>query len=78
MITTLHASFPDYMFDTARSTKFYCDEAKHSQLLAERCFEVMKGQLSARPGRSDSKLNLANAGVRSPPLGRPRSQERAM
>ncbi|GAB1518054.1 hypothetical protein RhiTH_001112 [Rhizoctonia solani] len=45
MITTLHASFPDYMFDTARSTKFYCDEAKHSQLLAERCFEVMQDQL---------------------------------
>ncbi|CAE6476899.1 unnamed protein product [Rhizoctonia solani] len=44
-ITTLHASFPDFMFDKARSTKFYCDEAKHSQLLAERCFEVMQDQL---------------------------------
>ncbi|KAF8752544.1 WD40 repeat-like protein [Rhizoctonia solani] len=45
MITTLHASFPDFMFDEARSTKFYCDEAKHSQLLAEQCFHVMQGQL---------------------------------
>ncbi|QRW17360.1 peptidase C14 [Rhizoctonia solani] len=45
MITTLHASFPDFIFDEARSTKFYCDEAKHSQLLAERCFEVMQDQL---------------------------------
>ncbi|QRW17446.1 peptidase C14 [Rhizoctonia solani] len=45
MITTLHASFPDFMFDEARSTKFYCDEAKHSQLLAERCFQVMEDQL---------------------------------
>ncbi|CAE6473853.1 unnamed protein product [Rhizoctonia solani] len=44
-ITTLHASFPDFMFDKARSTKFYCDEAKHSQMLAERCFEVMQDQL---------------------------------
>ncbi|KAF8751531.1 WD domain, G-beta repeat [Rhizoctonia solani] len=44
-ITTLHASFPEYMFDKARSAKFHCDEAKHSQLLAERCFEVMQGQL---------------------------------
>ncbi|QRW17346.1 peptidase C14 [Rhizoctonia solani] len=44
-ITTLHASFPDYMFDKARSIKFYCDEAKHSQMLAERCFEVMQDQL---------------------------------
>ncbi|CAE6387741.1 unnamed protein product [Rhizoctonia solani] len=45
MIATLHALFPNFMFDEARSTKFYCDEAKHSQLLAERCFEVMEEQL---------------------------------
>ncbi|GAB1526235.1 hypothetical protein RhiTH_009402 [Rhizoctonia solani] len=45
MVTTLHASFPDFMFDEARSTKFYCDETKHSQLLAERCFLVMEEQL---------------------------------
>ncbi|QRW17361.1 peptidase C14 [Rhizoctonia solani] len=45
MITTLHASFPDFMFDKERSAKFCCDEAKHSQLLVERCFEVMQDQL---------------------------------
>ncbi|KAF8704645.1 WD domain, G-beta repeat, partial [Rhizoctonia solani] len=45
VITTLHSSFPDFMFDKARSANFYCDEAKHSQLLAERCFEVMEDQL---------------------------------
>ncbi|CAE6404198.1 unnamed protein product [Rhizoctonia solani] len=44
-ITTLHASFPDFMFDKTRSTRFYCDEAKHSQLLGERCFKVMEDQL---------------------------------
>ncbi|GAB1527968.1 hypothetical protein RhiTH_011157 [Rhizoctonia solani] len=44
-ITTLHASFPDFLFDKARSTRFYCDEAKHSQLLGERCFKVMEDQL---------------------------------
>ncbi|KAF8670836.1 WD40 repeat-like protein [Rhizoctonia solani] len=44
-ITTLHASFPDFMFDKARSAKFYCDEAKHNQLLAKRCFQLMKDQL---------------------------------
>ncbi|KAF8696469.1 WD40 repeat-like protein, partial [Rhizoctonia solani] len=44
-IATLHASFPDYLFDKARSARFYCDEARHSQLLAERCFEVMEDQL---------------------------------
>ncbi|ELU35788.1 hypothetical protein AG1IA_10182 [Rhizoctonia solani AG-1 IA] len=77
MIATLHASFPDFMFDKARSAKFYCDEAKHSQLLAKRCFELMQDQL-ARPRRSDSKVNLANAVIRSVPLGRPCIQERAM
>ncbi|KAF8737166.1 WD40 repeat-like protein, partial [Rhizoctonia solani] len=45
MITTLHASFPDFMFDEARSKRFYCDEAKHSQLLAQECFKVMEAQL---------------------------------
>ncbi|KAF8716673.1 WD domain, G-beta repeat, partial [Rhizoctonia solani] len=45
MITTLHASFPDFMFGEARSSKFYCDEAKHSQLLAKQCFQVMEAQL---------------------------------
>ncbi|KAF8750412.1 WD40 repeat-like protein [Rhizoctonia solani] len=45
MITTLHASFPDFMFDEARSKRFYCDEAKHSQVLAQECFKVMEAQL---------------------------------
>ncbi|KAF8750308.1 WD40 repeat-like protein [Rhizoctonia solani] len=29
----------------ARSKRFYCDEAKHSQLLAQECFKVMEAQL---------------------------------
>ncbi|GAB1527056.1 hypothetical protein RhiTH_010231 [Rhizoctonia solani] len=45
MITTLHALFPNFMFDKARSVKFYCNKAKHSQLLAKQCFQVMQGQL---------------------------------
>ncbi|KAB5591832.1 vegetative incompatibility protein HET-E-1 [Ceratobasidium theobromae] len=44
-VTTLHASFPDFMFDQARSLQFFCDEAKHSHFLAQRCFKLMKGQL---------------------------------
>ncbi|CAE6488454.1 unnamed protein product [Rhizoctonia solani] len=44
-ITTLHSSFPGFMFDEARSAKFYCDEAKHSRLLAKQCFQVMQDQL---------------------------------
>ncbi|KAF8751847.1 Encoded by [Rhizoctonia solani] len=45
MVTTLHALFPNFMFDEARLTKFYCNKTKHSQLLAERCFLVMEDQL---------------------------------
>ncbi|KAB5593570.1 hypothetical protein CTheo_2959 [Ceratobasidium theobromae] len=44
-VSTLHASFPDFMFNQARSRLYFCDRAKHNQLLAWRCFEVMKSQL---------------------------------
>ncbi|KAB5589987.1 Vegetative incompatibility protein HET-E-1 [Ceratobasidium theobromae] len=44
-VSALHASFPDYMFNQARSGLFFCDRAEHNQLLAQRCFEVMKSQL---------------------------------
>ncbi|KDN35257.1 hypothetical protein RSAG8_11742, partial [Rhizoctonia solani AG-8 WAC10335] len=45
LVTTLHASFPDYMLTWERSGTFYCDQASHSQLLAEQCFRAMKAQL---------------------------------
>ncbi|GAB1528149.1 hypothetical protein RhiTH_011340 [Rhizoctonia solani] len=45
MVTTLHASFPDFMFEKARSSRFYCNEAEHSQLLSDHCFGIMKNQL---------------------------------
>ncbi|CAE6381437.1 unnamed protein product [Rhizoctonia solani] len=45
MVTTLHASFPDFMFEKARSSRFYCNEAEHSQLLSGHCFGIMKNQL---------------------------------
>ncbi|KAF8733633.1 WD domain, G-beta repeat, partial [Rhizoctonia solani] len=45
VITTFHASFPDFIFDETRSAKFYCNEARHSQTMAEQCFEVMRDQL---------------------------------
>jgi hypothetical protein len=42
IITTLHASFPDFMFDEERSGRFHCDrELRHGQL-ARLCFDVMK------------------------------------
>ncbi|ELU36225.1 WD40 domain-containing protein [Rhizoctonia solani AG-1 IA] len=45
VITTLHASFPDFIFDKTRSANFYCDKTRHSQTMAEQCFEVMRDQL---------------------------------
>ncbi|CUA77850.1 hypothetical protein RSOLAG22IIIB_12873 [Rhizoctonia solani] len=45
LVTTLHASFPDYMLTRERSGDFYCDKAVHSQVLAEQCFTVMRTQL---------------------------------
>jgi hypothetical protein len=45
LVSTLHASFPDFMFSRERSGSFFCDVAKRSQLLARRCFKVMQEQL---------------------------------
>ncbi|CAE6501994.1 unnamed protein product [Rhizoctonia solani] len=45
LVSTLHASFPDFMLSRDRSKSFFCDIISHSQLLAERCFAIMKGQL---------------------------------
>ncbi|KAF8594417.1 hypothetical protein BDV93DRAFT_166894, partial [Ceratobasidium sp. AG-I] len=40
-VTTLHKSFPDYMFNRIRSEKFCCEVQGHHSLLARRCFEVI-------------------------------------
>ncbi|KAF8715287.1 WD40 repeat-like protein, partial [Rhizoctonia solani] len=45
LVSTLHASFPDFMFDEKRSGTYFCDTSKHSLLVAQRCFEVMKKPL---------------------------------
>jgi hypothetical protein len=45
LVSTLHASFPDYIFNQERSGRFFCDEVAHSQFLAQQCFETMKAQL---------------------------------
>ncbi|CAE6396550.1 unnamed protein product [Rhizoctonia solani] len=45
LISTLHASFPEYMLDEARSKVFCCNESKSNETLARRCFEVMKSEL---------------------------------
>ena len=45
LVTTLHASFPDFLLSNQRSGEFFCDVLQYSQLLAQRCFGVMKSQL---------------------------------
>ncbi|KEP44951.1 vegetative incompatibility protein HET-E-1, partial [Rhizoctonia solani 123E] len=45
LVSTLHASFPDFMFSYERSGTYFYDVVEHSQLLARRCFLVMKYQL---------------------------------
>jgi hypothetical protein len=39
LVTTLHASFPDFMFDKSRSNTYHCDAVAHNILLAQLCFD---------------------------------------
>ncbi|CAE6410693.1 unnamed protein product, partial [Rhizoctonia solani] len=39
LVTTLHASFPDFMFVLTRSKTYHCDWATHQLKLAESCIE---------------------------------------
>ncbi|CAE6410745.1 unnamed protein product [Rhizoctonia solani] len=41
VVTTLHASFPDFMFSSTRSKGYHCDQGTHNQQLAERCFRYI-------------------------------------
>jgi hypothetical protein len=45
LVSTLHASFPDYMLSRERSGRFFCDLGTHSTLLTQRCFEMMVDSL---------------------------------
>ncbi|KAB5588995.1 hypothetical protein CTheo_7566 [Ceratobasidium theobromae] len=45
LVSILHASFPDFMFSEERSGSLFCDPVSQNQLLARRCFEIMRGQL---------------------------------
>ncbi|CAE7105421.1 unnamed protein product [Rhizoctonia solani] len=44
-VTTLHASFPDYLMDPSRSgdSMWHCDATAHHTMLAQRCFECIRG-----------------------------------
>ncbi|KAG8744063.1 hypothetical protein FRC10_010848 [Ceratobasidium sp. 414] len=45
LVSTLHASFPDYLLNQERSGDIYCDPNKHHHLLALRCLDAMKVSL---------------------------------
>ncbi|KAH7339779.1 WD40-repeat-containing domain protein [Rhizoctonia solani] len=42
LVSTLHASFPDFMFNPVRSKSYHCDLEAHNGRLAELCFERIK------------------------------------
>ncbi|CEL56612.1 Vegetative incompatibility protein HET-E-1 OS=Podospora anserina GN=HET-E1 PE=4 SV=1 [Rhizoctonia solani AG-1 IB] len=44
-VSTLHASFPDFIFDQARSDRFHCNELEINQTIAQHCFGIMDRQL---------------------------------
>ncbi|KAG8762536.1 hypothetical protein FRC11_009010, partial [Ceratobasidium sp. 423] len=43
LVTTLHASFPDFMFSSDRSATFYCTPVIRHHLLAEACLRLIDG-----------------------------------
>ncbi|CAE6411275.1 unnamed protein product, partial [Rhizoctonia solani] len=45
LISTLHASFPEYMLDGSRSKGFHCNESNANETLALHCFDSMKSGL---------------------------------
>ncbi|CAE6447794.1 unnamed protein product [Rhizoctonia solani] len=42
LVTPLHVSFSDYMFDQTRSHQYYCDPELHNHFLTELCFESIQ------------------------------------
>ncbi|CCO37243.1 hypothetical protein BN14_11398 [Rhizoctonia solani AG-1 IB] len=45
MVSTLHASFPDFMFSKVRAGRFHCNRLIHDRRLVDRCFDMMAKQL---------------------------------
>ncbi|KAF8157273.1 WD40-repeat-containing domain protein [Crassisporium funariophilum] len=50
-VLSYHKSFPDFIFDLARSGRFWCDKAKHHRHMTVSCFQVMQQGL---------RFNIAN------------------
>ncbi|KAG9097258.1 hypothetical protein FS749_006691 [Ceratobasidium sp. UAMH 11750] len=42
LVTTLHESFPDYLFNVERSKQFYCDARRQNAWFTRACFALLK------------------------------------
>ncbi|KAG8687073.1 hypothetical protein FRC11_007855, partial [Ceratobasidium sp. 423] len=58
LVTTLHASFPDYIFSPDRSQAFFCERSSHGLFLANSCLGIMKAQLRFNICRIESSFFL--------------------
>ncbi|CAE6359456.1 unnamed protein product [Rhizoctonia solani] len=56
LVTTLHASFPDYLLTRERSGRFFCNLPTHSRLVAAQCFGIMREQLRFNIGGIQSSF----------------------
>ncbi|KAF4615147.1 hypothetical protein D9613_003435 [Agrocybe pediades] len=45
LVSVLHASFPDFLFDKSRSLRFHCDSLQHHGELSSFCFDIMDREL---------------------------------
>ncbi|CAE7140501.1 unnamed protein product [Rhizoctonia solani] len=45
VVSTIHASFPEFMFEIERSGPFFCNVDELNYALADKCFSIMKEQL---------------------------------
>lgn len=41
LVATLHASFPDYMFDSKRSKNYHCNETVHNRIFVMSCLDCI-------------------------------------
>ncbi|KAF9556966.1 WD40 repeat-like protein [Agrocybe pediades] len=45
LVSMLHASFPDFLFNKDRSHEFHCNAIEHNTKLAHSCFDMMSKEL---------------------------------
>ncbi|QRV96958.1 Notchless protein [Ceratobasidium sp. AG-Ba] len=58
LVSTLHASFPEFMLSQERSGRYYCRSDVHHRLLATRCLATLNSTLQFNICRLDSSFFL--------------------